>query len=327
MRHWLALILFITFSSANAQVAGGADVYNFLRLPVSALHTALGGENISVLSNDVTMGYQQPALLRPEMHQQLGFVFTSLPAGIKNIHFTGSMYSGSLSTSFAASVQYFSYGNIVQTDAAGNEDGEFKPKDFVAQVSASRRYAQHWFYGSAIKFIQSDYGMYKSNAMAMDIGVNYADSVGQWQVGLLMKNMGVQLTSYSGEGKENLPFDLQLGITKRLLKAPIQFSLTARELHRMILYSADSSGSFDKIMQHFVVATQFFIADKIELTAGYNHLKRRELSIANTANGLTGFSLGVGVLLPRLQLRYARAYQSNSKAYNQFGMNIDLAGN
>jgi len=183
---------------------------------------------------------------------------------------------------------------------------------------------KHWFYGGGIKFIQSNYGQYRSSAIAMDIGVNYADSNGHWQAGLLLKNMGLQLRSYTGEGQDNLPFDLQAGITKRLAKAPLQFSLTAHQLHRLILFNEDSTSTIDHNMQHVVLATQFFIADKIELTAGYNHLRRRELSIANTSNGLTGFSLGAGVVFPKLQLRYARAYQSNSKAYNQFGLNVFL---
>ena len=258
------------------------------------------------------------------MNRQAGFVFTGLPGSIKALHLTGNIYKESWATNFATSVQYFSYGKITQTDAAGNEYGSFNPRDYVIQFAASRKYLNHWFYGTAIKFIQSNYGQYRSSALAMDIGVNYADSNGHWQAGLLLKNMGVQLKSYTGQGQENMPFDLQLGITKRLSKAPIQFSWTVHQLHHLLLYNEDSTGTFDHIMQHMVVATQFFIGDKIELTAGYNHLRRRELSIPNTENGLTGFSFGCGVLLPMLQLRYARAYQSNSKAINQFGLDIQL---
>lgn len=324
MRLCATFCFLMVTAITNAQVAGGNVLYNFLKLPAGPLNTALGGENITVLSNDVTMGYQAPSLLRQEMNQQMGFVFTTLPGSIKALHLTGNIYKASWATNIAASVQYFSYGKIPQTDAAGNEYGSFNPRDYVVQVSGSRRYLKHWFYGGAIKFIQSNYGQYRSSAIAMDIGVNYSDSNGYWQAGLLLKNMGVQLRSYTGEGQDNLPFDLQVGITKRLAKAPLQFSLTVHQLQRLILYNEDSTGTLDHIMQHVVLATQFFIADKIEITAGYNHLRRRELSIANTSNGLTGFSLGAGVLLPKLQLRYARAYQSNSKAYNQFGLNVFL---
>jgi hypothetical protein len=324
MRQCFTLCILLISGIADAQVAGGNAVYNFLKLPVSPLQTALGGENISVISNDVTMGYQTPALLRQEMDRQLAFVFTSIPGNIKTLHFTGDIYKASWGTNFATSVQYFNYGKIAETDAAGNEYGSFNPRDFIVQVAASRKYLDHWYYGTAIKFIQSNYGQYRSSAVAMDIGINYADSSGKWQAGLLLRNMGAQLRNYTSGEQENLPFDLQLGITKRLQKAPIQFSLTIHQLHRLILYNEDSTGAFDHIMQHMVFATQFFIGDKIEITGGYNHLHRRELVIPNSANGLTGFSFGLGVLLPKLQLRYASAFQSNNKAYHQFGLNIQL---
>lgn len=324
MRYWWICCLWFT-GSAQAQLAGGSSVYNFLQLSTNPLHSALGGQNISVISKDVAMGYQQPALIRKELDQQYAFVFTSLQAGIKNLHFSGSIYSEKLATAFAGSVQYFSYGSIPQTDASGNELGTVKPRDYVLQVGASRQYGQHWHYGAAIKFIQSNYGIYRSSAIAMDIGVNYYDSSRLWQAGLLMKNMGTQLVSYTGEGKDNLPFDLQLGVTKRLARAPLQFSLTAIDLHHLLLSDTDSSSGLNKVIQHFVIGTQVFIADKIELAAGYNHLKRRELSIPNTANGLTGFSMGIGIVLPRLQIRYSRAYQSNSRTYNQIGLQVGFA--
>lgn len=327
MRHWWVYLSLLWAASARAQQAGGSSVYNFLQLSTNPLHTALGGENISTISRDVAMGYQQPALIRKELNQQFAFVFTNLQAGIKNLHLSGSLYSEALATAFAASVQYFSYGNITQTDAAGNELGSLQPRDYVLQIGASRQYARHWYYGSAVKFIQSNYGIYRSSSIAMDIGVNYYDSSRLWQAGLLMKNMGTQLVSYTGEGRDNLPFDLQLGVTKRLARAPLQFSLTAVGLHHLLLYGADSTGGFNQIMQHFVIGTQFYIGDKIELAAGYNHLKRRELSIPNTTNGLTGFSMGLGILLPKLQIRYARAYQSNSRTFNQIGLQVNFAAN
>lgn len=324
MKCRLIILLLCSCLWSRSQNAGGNAVYNFLRLPAGSLGTALGGENISVISRDITMAYQNPGLLRQEMDGQLGLAFSPLPAGVKQFHLTGGIFSEKINTSLAASVQYLNYGNITRTDNAGNIEGDFSPRDYIAQVMAARRYGNRWYYGAAIKYIRSEYGIYRSGAIALDIGVNYYDSSSGLQVALVMKNMGTQLRSYTGEGTDNLPFDLQLGLTKKLEKAPLQFSVTARELHQLVLYKADSSGTFDHIMQHLVFATQLFIADKIELSAGYNHLRRKELMIPNTANGLTGFSMGLGIVLPRLQLRYARGFYSNSKGANQIGLNFNL---
>jgi len=53
-------------------------------------------------------------------------------------------------------------------------------------------------------------------------------------------------------------------------------------------------------------------------------LRRKELNVGQTTNGLNGFSLGLGVLLDKLQIRYARVYYQNNSAYNQFGLNMKL---
>jgi hypothetical protein len=86
----------------------------------------------------------------------------------------------------------------------------------------------------------------------------------------------------------------------------------------------DSKFTFDKIFRHFVFATQIFPVPQLEVTVGYNHLRRQELNIANTANGLNGFSVGVGLVVKKLQVRYARTHYQNNTAYNQLGLNLQL---
>ena len=148
--------------------------------------------------------------------------------------------------------------------------------------------------------------------------------------------MGTQLKPFVDGSNEELPFDVQLGISKRLSNAPIQFSLTAHHLNHFNIDYYDESGTedlgqndnnasgIDKVLQHLVFAAQFYIEEKLEISAGYNHLRRNQLSVANGPNGLTGFSLGMGLLTRKLQVRYARSsYQSNS-AYNQFGIGVQI---
>lgn len=311
--------------SMQAQTAGGQSIFSFLRLPTGAQQSSVGGETTSLISRDLSIIHQNPALLRPHLNNQLSLSFTPLPAGIKQYYLAGAVYSERLTTSFAAQVQYIGYGSIAQTDPSGNQFGSFQPRDYQVQLTASRKYLEKWFYGGSLQFIQSNYGAYRSSGVAITLGMNYYDSAKQFQAGLVMKHMGVQLTSFTPGQKESLPFELQAGITKRLAKAPLQFSVTLRDLHRLILYKPDSSiSTADQIFQHVVFGAQAFIQEKIEIGIGYNHLRRRELSIANTSNGLTGFSLGAGVLLNRFQLRYARSFYTNVKGYHQVGMSYQL---
>jgi hypothetical protein len=346
MRSLLLILnlLFVTLCGV-AQTLGGNTVYNFLKLSNTPQLTALGGTNISNQSSDIGLAFNNPSLLRPSMHTQANFVFNAFYSDVRNYHLLAGFYEERWKTTFAAGVNYFNYGSIPETDIAGNRFGDFRPSDYVVQVSASRQYEERWHYGATLKFIQSNYGQYRSSGIAMDVGVNYADTANLLQVSLVAKNMGAQLSSYSGTGSGDLPFDLQVGISKRLAKAPLQFSLTAHHLHQFdISYrdtafnnengfdqnQTDKKFTVDKLFRHIVLSVQLYISDKIEISAGYNHLRRKELSVGNTGNGLNGFSMGVGALFKKLQIRYARSHYQNNTAYNQFGLSLrlkDIAGN
>jgi hypothetical protein len=334
----IAVILQIIYPG-QAQTLGGNTVYNFLKLSNTPQLTGLGGINISNQTDDIGLAFNNPALLRASMHTQANLVFNSFYAGIKNYHLVAGFHNEPLQTNFAVGVNYFSYGSIPETDIAGNVLGDFRPVDYVVQVSADRQYQERWHYGAAVKFIHSGYGNYRSSGIAMDIGVTYTDTANLLQASLLVKNMGAQIKTYNGTEQGDLPFDLQLGITKRLAHAPLQFSFTAYQLQSFNTryddtlfnnengFDQNSKGKkfiFDKIFRHIIVAAQLFISDKVEISAGYNHLRRKELNIGNAGNGLNGFSLGVGVLFKKIQIRYARSYYQNNSSYHQFGLNIRL---
>ena len=335
-KGFFILCLLIVRIDVSAQTIGGSSVFNFLKLPNTPQLTALGGVNISNITNDVGLSFNNPALLKESMHGQLNTVFNNMYAGIKHYHLSGAFTSTAPAINFSAGIHYLNYGNIQQTDAAGNQLGSFRPGDYAIHVAASRKYMEHWYYGVTLKFVNSNYGLYRANGIAMDAGVAYYDSTHAWQASLVMKHMGFQLKTYTDTRPDDLPFDLQAGITKRLKKAPIQFSVTAHHLHRFNIRYNDTlfnnengfhnlKGNFaDHVFRHLVFATQFYIGDKVELTTAYNYLRRQELSIDQAANGLTGFSLGVGVLFRKLAIRYARGYYQNNTGYNQFGLNLKL---
>lgn len=272
------------------------------------------------------------------MHSQMNAVFNNFYGGIKVYHLSLGYHNEKLNTNFSWGLNYFGYGNISRTDASGNILGKFRPTDWVMQVSASRSYMEKWNYGATLKFISSNYGPYRSNGIAMDVGVLYHDSSKLFSASLLAKNLGFQLKKYDGTDPDDLPFDLQIGLTKRLKSAPFSFSVTAQRVHQFdnryndttfnnengFTNSSSKKFSFGKLLDHFVFATTIYLGDRVEAIVGYNFLRRHDLSIGNGGNGLTGFSLGAGVKLGKLQIRYARAYYQNSSAYNQLGLNMKL---
>ena len=148
--------------------------------------------------------------------------------------------------------------------------------------------------------------------------------------------MGTQLSTYGGGVKEELPFDVQAGISKRLANAPIQFSLTAHNLHRLrILYNDTAfnssegdlrtAGFLQKTFAHLIFSAQFYIGDKLEATFGYNFLRRQDLNVFNSASGLNGLTAGAGFLHKKLHVRYATGFY-RQKVFHQFTLNLSISG-
>ena len=339
MRICLLMICIFCLSKLPAQTLGGNAVFNFLSQPNTAQLSALGGVNISYIGNDVGMTFNNPSLLRYGMHKQINTSFNSFLAGIKNYSLTSAWYSEAAKTNLAIGTNYFDYGTLTQTDASGNMYGSFRPVDYVVQIMASKQYHERFHYGLTLKYIHSNYGQYRSSGLAADLGIAYYDSANQVQVSVVVKNMGTQLQTYDGTGrKEELPFDIQAGITKRLKNAPFQFSLTANHLQQFNKYYYDttflamegaegfsSNHTFQKILSHLVIASQIFVHEKLELTLGYNFQRRQDLNGYNITNGLNGFSMGAGVLLKKIHIRYATGfYQSN--LFHQLSLNFNFDG-
>lgn len=334
LRFCVTIFFIVTFSKAHAQTLGGNTAYNFLKIPYATALTAAGGVNISHSSNDVSAALNNPALLNASLHAQAGLNFTQLTEGVQGYHLAGAHYNQKWNTIFGAQVLFINYGKIQATDAAGNSAGHFRATDYMLQFSAGRQYLQKWHYGASLKFIQSNYQPYRSSAVGFDVGVQYLDSVKGISICVLAKNMGMQIKRYAGTSEE-LPFDLQLGITKKLSKAPLAFSATVQQAHRFDLFYNDTtfnqetglnpSPTFsNKLFQHFVFAAHVFISKQLEATLGYNQLRRTDLSIGTAGSGLAGFSAGVAVRFEKLHFSFARSSYQRGFAYNQLGMNLML---
>ena len=339
MKLIATMLLLCCWSRNQAQSLGGSTVFSFLDLAPSPQLTALGGLNPSHISSDAGPAFFNPALLRPSMHEQLNASFNSFYAGIGNYFAWMPWYNARLSSTLAAGVDFFDYGSATQTDASGNIMGDLHPVDYCVQLSASRRYERHWYYGASLKFIHSSYGIYRSSGAALDIGINYYDSARRFQIGFTARNMGIQFKPYAGTARGELPLDMDISISKRLEKAPFMFSLTAHHLQLFNISYSDtafnnangydqnnkgSSFTVDKLLRHLIAAVQILPEDRVEVTLAYNYLRRKELNIGDAGNGLTGFSMGAGVLFKNWQIRYARSLYNNSSGYNQFGLSLRL---
>jgi hypothetical protein len=331
----IVFILFLFPLIVKSQTIGGTAVYNFVNLPPSPLLSATGGVNVSLRAKDPGFSVINPALVDTSMDRLLSLNFNAFFAGTKAYQLATVFHHAKTNTGFGASLVFLDYGNIPQTDAAGNENGSFRPRDFILQVTAARSYLEKWRYGANLKFISSSYHSYSSSALAIDFGILFNDTANMFTAGLTARNMGFQLKAYDVT-KEDLPFDLTIGFTKRLAKAPFGFSVTAQQLQQFNTVYNDTvfnnengfpqKSSFpSKLINHFILGAHVYAGNNLEFHLGYNFLRRRELNLGGSGNGINGFSTGFKAKFSKFQFQYARAYYQRNSAYNQLGISLDLS--
>ena len=323
--------LLVLLNSSIAQTTAGNAVYNFLELPSSPKITALGGINISSIGNDLGLAMYNPSLLNEAMEHQLYIGIKPYFAGIQQYDVMNAQYWEQKKISWGLGVHYLDYGNINMTDVAGNDIGQMHPSDYAVQLSASSDYIPNIRIGSSLKYIHSNYGLYKSSDVAMDICLKYLSSNKLSQVSLLVKNVGMQIGSETH--KQDLPFNLILGWTKKMEYAPLQFSLTADRLsvwnnsYYDPVYAqaqtASAPSQLQNVFNHLTIGSEIFIGQQVNIDLGYNIIRRYDLNIQDQSNGLNGFSAGMGLKLERMNLQYGGSFfQSN--LYHHFSLTYQL---
>ncbi len=332
-------ILFLFFCNllTQAQNLGGSATYNFLKLPQSATISALGGTIVALQQNNLSTVQQNPALLNHTMHNTLNTSMQFLYGGIKNLNASYASYSSKYKTNISGAIQFVNYGNNLQTDASGNNIGTFRANDYAVQITASKQYLNKWQYGTTFKLIGSNYGTIQSYGIALDAGIIYNDTAKFFKTGFVFKNIGTQLKAYTGSGNEALPFDLQIGISKKLKNAPIQFIATITNAHQFDIRYADTTFdneinngvakrkfTADKLFRHLIIGTQLYPTKNIDLTIAYNYLRRKELGVYNIGNGFTGLSFGAGMQFKTYQVSVAQSFFQNNKPYYQLSFNINF---
>lgn len=311
-----AIALFLGLVATAAQAQERSSAFNVLRLPVSAHAAALGGNNVSLIEDDPTLTFANPALLASvsDLTLHLSFMTYMKDAKVGSASF---VKTASERHTFAAQAQFIDYGSMDETDADGVKLGSFTAKDIVLGGQYSYLLTDRWSGGAALKFVYSKYAEYSALALAVDVGLNYFDEEHDFSFGVAMRNVGAQLKKFD-EKSEHLPFVLEAGITQGVANAPLRFSITLTDLTRWKssdYYTSDGSKvKFGrKVLNHLAAGIEVLPTHYLWLGAGYNARRAYELKAGGSAHG-AGLSFGGGLQLKRLKLgvSYAKYHQTAS---------------
>jgi hypothetical protein len=295
MRKILTVMLMLPVCCGFSQETSG--VFDFLTLPVSARVEALGGENVSVVENDLSLVFHNPASLIQDMDKDVCLGFRSYLGGIKAGAVAFARAWGDFNA-WGVGVNYVDYGTMLRTTVDNLDNGTFSVKDLCVNGFFSRDLSNTWKGGVAVKVIYSAFEMYTSAGVAVDLGLSYYDSDSDFSFGLVGKHFGRQIMAYN-ETIEPLPWDVQMGISKRLAYAPIRVSATAMGLKRWSFHplregNAKKDAFFPTLFKHLVFGVDFLPSDNLWIALGYNHKVHSDL-VQEMGNKLGGFSAGAGL--------------------------------
>lgn len=309
---FLSLIITPLFSQT-----GGDNVYEFLNLTHSGLVSSLGGTNVSLNGNNLNMAYHNPALLSSKMNNTLALDYVNYFAGI---NFGLAMYSRSYPGvgNFAAGMTYLNYGTFIGTDPSGVITGDFSAAEYAFSLMYSWQIDSLFTIGANFKPVLSHLENYTSFGFAFDIGASWHNTSNLFSAGMVIRNAGLQLTSYAGEERQKLPFEIQAGISQRLAHAPFRFSLTLKHLEKYDLthdynepgvtasVKSKSSEIAENIMRHAVVGVELIPHKNFYFSTGYNYQRRRELQVDSKVSTV-GLSWGFGINTSWMDIEFGRA--------------------
>lgn len=337
-----AIILAIALGTTGviyAQVAG-TQIYTFLKQAPSARLAALGGSNVSIYDGDPFFAFQNPAILDSASHGRLSLSFVDYLA---DINYGTASYAHAVKNVgiFHGGIQYQNYGTFTEADEFGTKLGTFSASDLAIIAGASRSFGKLRL-GANLKAVQSSIQRLSAWGLTADFGGLYYHPKLELGVGVSLRNFGFQLNQFlPGGGRASVPFEIQVGVTKRIPHTPMRFSITGTNLQQPSLIYVNpnapveydlagnvvpkKSVTADNIFRHLIFGVEFLLSKHFHIRLAYNHQRRAELKTINQNFTLGGFSFGLGLRINRFFLDYGYANYHAIGGVHQFSLATEFS--
>jgi hypothetical protein len=243
-RHLVAILLIISAisnSQLNAQTStvdqllGQTSVNTittavpFLLIAPDSRGGGLGDAGVATTPDVNSMHYNPSkySFMENDMGYSVSYTpwLKNLIDDIHLLYLTG-YYRFDKRQSVAASLRYFSLGNIIFTDIVGNTTGNFKPNEFSLDFAYSRLLAKNLSGSIALRWVHSNLtgGIYvegteshPGNAVASDIAFyyqkknNWLNKDAMLGLGINISNIGSKISYTENAERDFLPANLKLG--------------------------------------------------------------------------------------------------------------------
>jgi hypothetical protein len=280
--------------------------YTFLTTPAAARLSALGGVNVSLAGADINLFTSNPTLSDDSLTgiASVSYQFYLADIGQANVSYQHRFKKiGSLTFN----VQHVSYGTIESYDASGATLGEFSAGE-TALVIGKFFQSNAFRFGTNAKFINSSLAGFNSSAIALDIGGLFIHPHKKMTFGLVIKNIGFPLSTYSSSSSSPLPVDVQLGTTFKPEHMPFRFSFTMFNLFEVGKSNEQNvnSSNLSKILRHLNIGSELLLSKNTSVLFGYNFQKRQDLRLEQIS-GAAGFTIGLSLHIKNIEMVVSRS--------------------
>lgn len=328
MKYTLLYSILLIPTIVCAQL-GGTSVYEFVKIPYSARENAMGGECISLHDGDVAIALKNPSLLDSTYSYSFsgtwgGFSIAQTNIGAGSFAFA---YAVNPKVTAMAGVQFLNYGRFFGFDEDGNTTGTFFASDYQIILGGSYHLFKHIYAGFSVKPVMSYIESYSSYGVLADMALHYSRPSDFLSVSFIVRNVGSQITTYTKQQKESVPYSIDLGITKRLQHAPLRFTITYLDLQTFNLQYDDilkqqtnlinqEQDTKEKLfttirvntMKHLQLSAEILLFKHIDFMVGYNYRTSEEMSFGASKKGV-GISAGARFRTPLAHLSYGWSKQ------------------
>jgi hypothetical protein len=149
----------------SGQTAGGDSLNTittavpFLRIPPDARSAAMGDAGLAISPDANAIFWNAAKLVFTEKTSALSLTYTPWLRGLANDIYllnASGYYKVAKNQAIAASLTYFSLGNIQFTDLTGANIGQSRPNEFAFNFAYSRSLSKYLSTGISLKFLRSD---------------------------------------------------------------------------------------------------------------------------------------------------------------------------
>ncbi len=273
--------------SADINAKAGTSSFSFLKINIGARSVGMGSAATG-LANDEGSLYYNPAGIGSFEEKRLiaGYhnYFADLQSG-----YLGVIKPISEKIVAGVSLDYLSYGSFVRTDEAGTNLGDFGGGDLMFAVTGAYRQSYDLWFGSTVKLLYEKVDKYSSVAIATDLAVRYSRIRNRLVFGLMIQNLGTQLSSLGNE-KDPLPLTLRAGVSGRPRGLPITIA------GDLVLPVDNDFG--------VALGAEYHEFKPFYFRLGWNSLGS-SYRTADSEDKWAGLSIGAGFDIKRYQISYA----------------------